>query len=100
MLLQFQTLFSYHRGQIPHAKGLVGCVKNLTFSSGHGGKKYLYDLGNPASGENYADHCDKARWLNFEFGGRISFEGFFPVHIVLIQRLGYKKICSLNLRLL
>ena len=42
---------------MPHAKGLVGCVKNLTFTSSD--HKYLYDLGNPADGENYEGHCDR-----------------------------------------
>ena len=42
---------------MPNAYGLVGCVKNLTFASSD--HKYLYDLGNPAGGENYVKHCDR-----------------------------------------
>ena len=43
---------------LPHTRGFRGCIRNLTFrASGRGGssigqQKFLYDLGNPASGSN------------------------------------------------
>ena len=48
---------------MPHTKGFAGCIKNLTFRA-PGRKRYqeelLYDLGNPAMGNNYRAGCDDA----------------------------------------
>ena len=48
--------FKVKEKEMPHARGLVGCVKNLTLTEGVGAeaKMFLYDLGNPADGENYS----------------------------------------------
>lgn len=46
----------YYREEMPFGKGFAGCVKNFTFSSG--GRNTIYDLGNPADGENYTPGCD------------------------------------------
>merc|ERR1719414_322507 len=49
--------FKVQEEQMPHAKGFIGCVKNLTFvSSDH---RHLYDLGSPSEGENFTPRCDK-----------------------------------------
>ena len=41
---------------MPVGKGFAGCIKNLTFSAN--GKNTLYDLGNPAEGDNFTPGCD------------------------------------------
>ena len=50
---------------MPHTKGFVGCIKNLTFHSSEGRfgssqEELLYDLGNPAAGAHYRAGCDEA----------------------------------------
>ena len=42
---------------MPRGKGFAGCIKNLTFTSD--GKSTLYDLGNPASGDNFTPGCNE-----------------------------------------
>ena len=42
---------------MPEGSGFAGCIKNLTFTSD--GKSTLYDLGNPADGENYTPGCNE-----------------------------------------
>lgn len=48
--------FVFCRNALPVGKGFAGCIKNLTFNAN--GKQMLYDLGNPADGENYTPGCD------------------------------------------
>lgn len=42
--------------ELPDGKGFAGCIKNLTFSAN--GRSSLYDLGNPADGENFKPGCN------------------------------------------
>ena len=64
---------------MPNAYGLVGCVKNLTFTSSD--HKYLYDLGNPAAGENFEKHCDGD--IRFLPVGALPFNMNFLIAIVV-----------------
>ena len=52
----YYCFFVFCRNALPVGKGFAGCIKNLTFNAN--GKQMLYDLGNPADGENYTPGCD------------------------------------------
>ena len=67
--------FKVKEKEMPHARGLVGCVKNLTLTEGVGAeaKMFLYDLGNPADGENYSGRV-VSTVLNYN---KLSFTSLF-----------------------
>ena len=78
--------FKVKEKEMPHARGLVGCVKNLTLTEGVGAeaKMFLYDLGNPADGENYSGRV-VSTVLTYN---KLSFTSSF------IQSVKLYKLCS------
>ena len=72
---------------MPKGKGFAGCIKNLTFTSD--GKSTLYDLGNPADGENYTPGCNEGFVaapvaLNLDMSFLIAFIVVFAIVIVSV----------------
>lgn len=67
---------------MPSGKGFAGCIKNLTFTSD--GKSTLYDLGNPADGENYAPGCNEVESLELALNLDMSFLIAFIVVFALV----------------
>ena len=84
------NLFSFSldfRLEMPKGKGFAGCIKNLTFTSD--GKSTLYDLGNPADGENYTPGCNEGYVaapvaLNLDMSFLIAFIVVFAIVIVSV----------------
>ena len=65
----------------------AGCIKDLTFTSD--GKSTLYDLGNPADGENYTPGCNEGFVaapvaLNLDMSFLIAFIVVFAIVIVSV----------------
>ena len=71
---------------MPNGNGFNGCIKNLTFTSD--GKSTLYDLGNPADGENFTPGCNKVLAeplaLNLDMSFLIAFIVVFAIVIVSV----------------
>ena len=72
---------------MPDGKGFAGCIKNLTFTSD--GKSTLYDLGNPADGENFTPGCNEGFVaapvaLNLDMSFLIAFIVVFGLVLVAV----------------
>lgn len=84
---ELSTSLKLDRLEMPKGKGFAGCIKNLTFTSD--GKSTLYDLGNPADGENYTPGCNEGFVaapvaLNLDMSFLIAFIVVFAIVIVSV----------------
>jgi len=84
---ELATALKLDRLEMPRGKGFAGCIKNLTFTSD--GKSTLYDLGNPASGDNFTPGCNEGFVaapvaLNLDMSFLIAFIVVFGLVLVAV----------------